>query len=262
MAAVERYVRFAHRDQILYGRVEGDIIVALEGDPFTAPRETGETFPLQGVRLLAPCRPGKAVCVGLNYKNHAAEMKQELPSEPVLFLKPPTSVIGPGEDIIFWPMVGRLDYEAELAVVIGRTCHRVSQEEAGDYIFGYTIANDVTARDLQKKDGQWTRAKSFDTFLPLGPYIVRGVDPTDLPVQAYLNGRLRQDGRTSQLIFPIPYLVSFISQIMTLLPGDVILTGTPEGVGSMEVGDEIEIRIPGLGSLVNRVAAPGHPSRP
>ncbi|MGI9951682.1 fumarylacetoacetate hydrolase family protein [Moorellaceae bacterium AZ2] len=256
MAAVERLVRFLNKGEILYGRLEQDTIVALEGDIFNAPRETGQTFPLDGVKLLAPCRPSKAVCVGLNYKNHAAEMKQELPAEPVIFLKPPTSVIGPGESIIYWPMVGRLDYEAELAVVIGKPCHRVSEREAEDYIFGYTIGNDVTARDLQKKDGQWTRAKSFDTFLPLGPYIVRGVDPADLAIQAYLNGELRQDSRTSQLIFPVPHLVSFISQIMTLLPGDVILTGTPEGVGSMQVGDEIEIRIQELGSLVNRVAAP------
>ncbi|MGB9859366.1 MAG: fumarylacetoacetate hydrolase family protein [Moorellaceae bacterium] len=257
MAAKEVFVRFSDpRGEIFYGRLEEDRIAVLEGDIFGSPREKGEVYRLEEVKLLAPCRPSKAVCVGLNYRSHAQEMRLEIPEEPVIFIKPSTSVIGPGEEIIFWPMVGRLDYEAELAVVIGKPCRNVSEKEAPDYIFGYTIGNDVTARDLQKRDGQWTRAKSFDTFLPLGPYIVRGVEVTDLAVQAYLNGELRQDGRTSQLIFSVPYLVSFISQVMTLLPGDVILTGTPEGIGSMQVGDRIEIRIEELGSLVNTVGSP------
>jgi len=249
------FVRFWGEGKPLYGRLEEGKIIALEGDPFHGYLESGRIYNLQEVKLLAPCRPSKAVCVGLNYRNHALEMKQPFPEEPVLFLKPSTSVIGPGEDIIYWPGIRRLDYEAELAVVIGKYCHRVREEEAGEYILGYTIANDVTARDLQKKDGQWTRAKSFDTFLPLGPYIVTGIEPGDLLIQARLNGELKQDSRTSQLIFPVPYLVSFISQVMSLLPGDVILTGTPEGVGPMQVGDSIEIYIEEIGSLVNRVVA-------
>ncbi|WP_338835303.1 fumarylacetoacetate hydrolase family protein [Neomoorella thermoacetica] len=256
MERSEKIVRFSAGGEVFYGRLEGEKILALEGEIFGPCRESGRQFSLDEVRLLAPCRPGKAVCVGLNYRNHITEMSEKLPEEPVLFIKPSTSVIGPGETIIYWPMVGRLDYEAELAVVIGREAHNVEEREAADYIFGYTIANDVTARDLQQKDGQWTRAKGFDTFLPCGPWIVRGIDAGDLQVQAFLNGELKQDGRTSQLIFPVPRLVSFISRVMTLQPGDLILTGTPAGVGPMQVGDTIEIRVENIGSLVNRVAAP------
>ncbi|WP_406676304.1 fumarylacetoacetate hydrolase family protein [Neomoorella carbonis] len=256
MAKVEKFVRFTTGKETFYGRLDGETIIAFEGDIFGEYRENGRRFNLKEVRLLAPCRPGKAVCVGLNYRNHAAEMAEKVPDEPIIFIKPPTSVIGPNENIIYWPMVGRLDYEAELAVVIGRKAHNVKEAEAEEYIFGYTVGNDVTARDLQQKDGQWTRAKSFDTFLPLGPYIVRGIDVSDLRVQSYLNGELKQDGRTSQLIFSVPFLVSFISRVMTLLPGDIILTGTPEGVGPMQVGDTVEIRVEGIGSLVNRIVAP------
>ncbi|QGP94022.1 putative protein YisK [Neomoorella glycerini] len=256
MEKVEKFVRFTVGEGVFYGRLEGDMIIALEGDIFGAYRENGQQYNLNEVRLLSPCQPSKAVCVGLNYRRHAAELTMEVPGEPVIFIKPPTSVIGPNENIIYWPMVKRLDYEAELVVVIGREAHNVKEEEAGEYIFGYTVGNDVTARDLQQKDGQWTRAKSFDTFLPLGPYIVRGIDVSDFRVQSFLNGELKQDGRTSQLIFSVPFLVSFISQVMTLLPGDIIMTGTPEGVGPMEVGDTIEIRVENIGSLVNKVAAP------
>lgn len=256
MTEKAKFVRFLANGQPLYGRLEGEVVIALEGDLFNGYREKGESYYLKEVKLLAPCQPSKAVCVGLNYRSHAAEMRQPLPKEPVLFLKPSTSLIGPEEEIIYWPGIGRLDFEAELAVVIGKVCHKIKEEEAQQYILGYTIANDVTARDLQKKDGQWTRAKSFDTFLPLGPYIVTGIAPDDLLIQARLNGELKQNSRTSQLIFSVPYLVSFISQVMTLLPGDVILTGTPEGVGPMQVGDTIEIYIEELGSLTNRVAAP------
>ncbi|PRR74771.1 fumarylacetoacetate hydrolase family protein [Neomoorella humiferrea] len=250
---VEKFIRFTTGKEIFYGRIDGETIIALEGDIFGEYRESGRRFNLNEVSFLAPCRPSKAVCVGLNYRDHIQEMGDKVPDEPVIFIKPSTSVIGPNDNIIYWPMVKRLDYEAELAVVIGSRCHNVKEEEAWEYIFGYTVGNDVTARDLQQKDGQWTRAKSFDTFLPLGPHIVRGIDASDLRVQSFLNGELRQDGRTSQLIFPIPFLVSFISRVMTLLPGDVILTGTPEGVGPMQIGDTIEIRIEGVGSLVNRI---------
>ncbi|MDN5362901.1 MAG: hypothetical protein PWP70_1948 [Moorella sp. (in: firmicutes)] len=256
MEKITKIVRFAVEGEICYGRLEGEDIRGLEGDIYSSPRETGRKYNLNQVRLLAPCRPGKAVCVGLNYRSHIVEMAENLPAEPVLFIKPATSIIGPEEDIIYWPLVGRLDYEAELAVVIGREAHNIREEEAGDYIFGYTVANDVTARDLQQKDGQWTRAKGFDTFLPCGPWIVRGIDPADLRVQSFLNGVQKQDGRTSQLIFSVPHLVSFISHVMTLQPGDLILTGTPEGIGPMQVGDTIEIRVEQIGSLVNRVAGP------
>ncbi|KYH31611.1 fumarylacetoacetate hydrolase family protein [Neomoorella mulderi] len=256
MVKVEKFVRFAAGEETFYGRLDGETIIALEGDIFGAYRENGRRFNLNEVTLLAPCRPGKAVCVGLNYRSHAAEMAEKVPEDPVIFIKPPTSVIGPNANIIYWPMVKRLDYEAELAVVIGREAHNVKEEEAEEYIFGYTVGNDVTARDLQQKDGQWTRSKGFDTFLPIGPYIVRGIDVADLRVQSFLNGELKQDGRTSQMIFCVPFLVSFISQVMTLLPGDIILTGTPEGVGPMQVGDTIEIRVEEVGSLVNRIVAP------
>jgi len=173
-----------------------------------------------------------------------------------MFIKPPTTLLAPFGDVVYWPMVGQLDYEGELAVIIGKECHMVNEAEALDYVFGYTIANDITARDLQRKDGQWTRAKSFDTFLPLGPSIVTGIDASDLGLQTYVNGELKQDGRTSDLIFGVPYLVSFISQIMTLYPGDVIITGTPFGIGPLQVGDEVEVRIEGLGVLRNRVVRP------
>ncbi len=256
MANIEKFVRCSAGKETFYGRLEGETIIALKGDIFGSWEESDRRFHLNEVKLLAPCQPSKAVCVGLNYRRHAAELTMNVPEEPVIFIKPSTCIINPGEEIISWPMVERLDYEAELAVVIGRTAHNVKEEEAWEYIFGYTAGNDVTARDLQQKDGQWTRAKGFDTFLPLGPYLVRGINPPDLSVQSYLNGELKQDGRTSQLIFSIPCLVSFISQVMTLLPGDIIMTGTPEGVGPMQAGDTIEIRVEGIGSLVNRIAAP------
>lgn len=256
MENVERFVRFVAGKEVLYGKLEGEMIQALEGDIFGDYRVTGRQYELKDVRLLAPCQPSKAVCVGLNYRRHAAELTMTVPEEPVIFIKPSTSIIGPGDDIVYWPMVQQLDYEAELVVVIGREAHNVSEKEADQYIFGYTVGNDVTARDLQRKDGQWTRAKSFNTFLPFGPQIVRGIDVSNVQVQSYLNGELKQNGRTSQMIFPVPYLVSFISKVMTLLPGDIIMTGTPEGVGPMQVGDTIEILVEKIGTLVNRIVAP------
>lgn len=201
MVQLEKFIRCRVGEEIFYGRLEGETVRVLEGNIFGEYRENGRQFNLNEVKLLAPCQPSKAVCVGLNYRRHAAELTMEVPEEPVIFLKPPTSIIGPNEDIIYWPMVKQLDYEAELLVVIGREARNIEEGEVEQYIFGYTVGNDVTARDLQRKDGQWTRAKSFDTFLPLGPCIVRGIDVTDLRVQAFLNGELRQDGRTSQLIF-------------------------------------------------------------
>ncbi|OPZ60416.1 MAG: Ureidoglycolate lyase [Deltaproteobacteria bacterium ADurb.Bin510] len=204
----------------------------------------------QNLRL----EPTKIVAVGLNYRDHAAEMKLDLPATPVIFMKPATTVIGPDEAIVYPEGVTRLDYEAELGVVIAKTCRKVSRAQAREFILGYTCVNDVTARDLQPLDGQWTRAKSYDTFCPLGPWIETVLDPTRLKIEAFLNGELRQCSNTANLIFDVFTLVEFISNIMTLNPGDVIATGTPAGIGPMQVGDEIEIAIEGLGRLRNRVA--------
>lgn len=251
-----QYIRFSLDGNTYYGLLQGNQIVIIEGDIFADYKFTDRVVPLEDVTLLPPCQPGSIVCVGLNYRQHALEMGLELPSEPIIFLKPHTSLLPHQGDIVYWPSVGRLDYEAELAIIIGRQCHMVSEEDAMQYVFGYTIANDVTARDLQRKDGQWTRAKSFDTFCPLGPSIVTGIDAGNLRLKAILNGQVQQDGSTADLIFNIPQLVSFVSQVFTLNPGDIILTGTPSGIGPMQVGDEIQIEIEGLGTLTNRVVAP------
>ena len=197
--------------------------------------------------------PTKIILAGLNYRDHAKEMKMKIPKEPVIFLKPATTLIGHQDEIIYPPGVKRLDYEAELAVVIKKRARNVSLQQAKEYILGYTCLNDVTARDLQKKDGQWTRAKSFDSFCPVGPCLATDLDTSDLRIQAYLNGKLKQDSTTSQLIFSVEYLVFFVSKIMTLLPGDIISTGTPPGTSPMHPGDTIEVKIEGVGTLRNYV---------
>jgi 2-keto-4-pentenoate hydratase/2-oxohepta-3-ene-1,7-dioic acid hydratase in catechol pathway len=247
--------RFAEGDRIFYGIVSGGTVQEVSGDIFSEYRIPDTRHALHGLKVLAPCAPSKIVAVGLNYRTHAAEVKMELPQEPILFLKPSTAVIGPGEIIIYPAMAKRVDYEGELGVVIGKRCQAVTVEQAPDYILGYTCVNDVTARDLQKKDGQWTRAKGFDTFSPLGPFIETGLDPADVLIETFLNGEKKQSSSTSDLIFPVPYLVSFISRVMTLLPGDVIATGTPSGIGPMQHGDAVEVRIEGIGVLKNIVAA-------
>ena len=245
------------RIKLGYGILTGDVVRPLLAPPYEELRKSDQQLPLTAVRLLAPCEPTKIVALGLNYRDHAEEMRMALPDEPLIFLKPSTSVIGPEEPIIYPPQSHRVDYEAELAVVIGRRASRVSADGAGNYILGYTCCNDVTARDLQKKDGQFTRAKSFDTFAPLGPWIETDLpDPGKVTVEAYLNGQRCQHSHTGNLIFPVPVLVSFISHIMTLLPGDVISTGTPSGIGPMQPGDVIEIRLAGIGSLRNPVGKP------
>lgn len=198
-------------------------------------------------------KPSKIICVGLNYKDHAKELNMPLPDEPILFMKPVTALIGPEEDIIYPEMSERVDYEAELAIVIGKKAKDVSKEDALEYIGGFTCLNDVTARDLQKKDGQWTRAKSFDTFCPVGPKVVKDIDPNNVKIQSFLNGELKQDLNTSNLIFDVEEIVSFISKIMTLNPGDIIATGTPPGIGPMKKGDKIEVKIEGIGTLRNYV---------
>lgn len=249
-----KIVRFLRNGEPAYGCIEGDAVYTLLGDVITAP-ECGERFAaLSEVRLLAPCTPSKIVAVGLNYRSHAEEMGVALPQEPVLFLKPPSAVVGPWDDVVYPRMAQRVDYEAELAVVIGRRAKAVSPAEAGGYIWGYTCGNDVTARDLQKKDGQWTRSKGFDTFCPLGPWIITDLpDPNRVNLSCRVNGQTRQTGNTSDLIFDVAALVSFISHVMTLEPGDVVLTGTPAGISPVQAGDEMEIEIEGIGVLKNRV---------
>jgi len=248
-----RIVRFQHQGITAYGLVEGKTVYALEGELYGEFQRGAAVAPLADVRLLAPCQPSKVVAVGLNYRDHAAETHNALPAEPLLFLKPSTAVIGPDEAIVRPAMSQQVDYEAELAVVIARRTRQVSPQEAAGYILGYTCANDVTARDIQQRERHNSRAKSFDTFCPLGPWIVTNVAPDDLRLQCRVNGVRRQDSRTSQLVFGIPALVSFISQVMTLLPGDVVLTGTPAGIGPLAPGDVVEVEIEGVGVLRNPV---------
>ncbi|MFQ6058106.1 MAG: fumarylacetoacetate hydrolase family protein [Anaerolineae bacterium] len=248
-----RIVRFQRGTRVGYGLVEGESVYALEGNVFGDFAPGAKVAELAEVELLAPSRPTKVVAVGVNYRAHAQEMGQPLPEVPLLFLKPPSAVIGPGEAIVCPAMSQRVDYEGELAVVIGKRARHVPPEEARQYILGYTCANDVTARDLQRVDGQWTRAKSFDTFCPLGPWIVPHMDPGDLALRTRVNGELRQNSSTRDLIFGVEALVSFISQVMTLESGDVILTGTPSGVGPLAPGDVVEVEIEGIGVLRNPV---------
>ena len=240
------------------GRRGLSVIAELRGHPFSPGKGgvqfTGATFPLDDVRLLAPVLPSKVVAVGRNYADHAREMGGEPPAEPVLFLKPSTAVVGHGDQIAYpVKLTQRVDYEGELAVIIGRLCREVPAAQAAEVIFGYTCANDVTARDLQARDGQWTRAKGFDTFCPLGPWIETDADPADLELTTVVNGEVRQQARTSQLLYDVPALVEYVSTVMTLLPGDVLLTGTPAGVGPLEDGDEVSVTIENIGSLRNTV---------
>ncbi|WP_395694284.1 fumarylacetoacetate hydrolase family protein [Nocardioides sp.] len=265
-----RIARFTTGEDPLYGVITGEVddlgepdpdsvVVALAGDPlYVGVKLLEEQHRLADVRLLAPVLPrSKVVAIGKNYAAHAAEMGGEPPAEPLMFLKPNTSVVGPGDPVFYPPQTSDLHFEGELAVVIGRICRDVPADQATDVIHGYTIANDVTARDLQRSDGQWTRAKGFDSFCPLGPWIETDLDPHDFEVgrsiQTHLNGDLKQDGNTRDLIFDIPTLIAHVTSVMTMLPGDVILTGTPEGVGPMQVGDEVEVSIAGLGTLTNKV---------
>jgi 2-keto-4-pentenoate hydratase/2-oxohepta-3-ene-1,7-dioic acid hydratase in catechol pathway len=250
-----KYARADYRGRIVMGFIQGDEIKVLDSDLITNPAAapTGERVKLGEVKLLAPCAPTKVAAIGINYRDHAGEMGHELPEDPVIFLKPATSVIGP-EDVILRPAQSdRVDYEAECAVVIGKTCKNVKAADASKVIFGYTCCNDVTARDLQKKDGQWTRAKGFDTFCPLGPWIETEFDAGNADVESRLNGRVMQHSNTKYLINSIPRLVEFVSAVMTLLPGDVITTGTPAGIGPMAPGDTIEIEVGGIGILKNSV---------
>jgi len=255
-----RIARFSTADGVGFGLVEGgpgeEFIAGISGHPFGPIQLTGERYSLSQVRLIAPMLPSKVVAIGKNYADHAREMGGEVPDEPLVFLKPSTSVIGSGEAIAYPTALSqRVDYEGELAVVIGRLCREVPRERAHEVIFGYTCANDVTARDLQKKDVQFTRAKGFDTFCPLGPWIQTELDPGDVGIVTSVNGEVKQNSRTSKLMYDIPALIAHVSAVMTLIPGDVILTGTPEGVGPLSVGDEVSVSIEGIGTLSNRVVS-------
>jgi len=240
-----------------FARVSGDDLLVLRGAPWEDPAETGEIVPRASARLLAPVAPTKIVCVGRNYRAHAAELGNEVPAEPLLFFKPPSSVIGPDDPIEMPPVSARVDHEGELGVVIGARCRDVSAERALDFVFGYTCVNDVTARDLQKKDGQWARAKGFDTFCPAGPLLVTGLDPRALDVRCRVGSTVRQQGNTRDMIFPVANLIAYISAIMTLEPGDLLATGTPEGVGPLAHGDGVEVEIEGVGLLRNPVRSRG-----
>jgi 2-keto-4-pentenoate hydratase/2-oxohepta-3-ene-1,7-dioic acid hydratase in catechol pathway len=252
---VEKFVRFEMSGKDCYGRLAGDSIEILDGPYWLDGKPTGESTLSGDVRLLCPVQPSKIICVGLNYHEHVehSQSATKVPDEPVLFFKPPSSLLEPGGNIVYPDNCDRIDYEAEMAVVIGRRGHKIPQAEADDYIFGYTCVNDVTARKIQKADKQWTRGKGFDTFCPAGPHVVRGVDVSNLSVEAYLNGEQKQSGRTSEMIFSIPFLIQYISAVMTLMPGDIISTGTPQGIDPMQRGDKIEVRVENIGSLVNTV---------
>jgi 2-keto-4-pentenoate hydratase/2-oxohepta-3-ene-1,7-dioic acid hydratase in catechol pathway len=261
-----RIARFTTGEDPQFGVVTGEVdehgipdedcvVVALNGDPlYVGMHVSSKEYPLSEVRLLSPVLPrSKVIGIGKNYAAHAAEMGSEVPAEPLMFMKPNTSVVGPGDPIFYPRQTSELHYEGELAVVIGRICRDVPVEKVADVIQGYTVGNDVTARDLQRADVQFTRAKGFDSFCPLGPWIETELDVSDLRVQTYLNGDLKQDASTKDMIHDVPALVAYVSSVMTLLPGDVILTGTPEGVGPMQVGDEVEVSIAGIGNLTNPV---------
>jgi 2-keto-4-pentenoate hydratase/2-oxohepta-3-ene-1,7-dioic acid hydratase in catechol pathway len=255
-----RIARFARSGEISYGLLEGpgddpaDLLVQpLAGHPLFDPTPVGEPLPLTAVRLLAPTQPINVVCVGMNYADHAAELDDEAPAEPLIFLKPATSVVGPGEPVRLPRGVGRVDHEAELAVVISKPARDLAPDRALEHVLGYTCANDVTARDQQRSDGQWARAKGHDTFCPLGPWIVTDLDASDLRVRCEVDEVLRQDGRTRDLLHGVPELLAHITAFMTLLPGDVVLTGTPAGVGPLAAGQTVSVQIEALGTLTNPV---------
>jgi len=251
-----------NKDAVRYGILDGDGLSEIS-TPFHSPpnypsKQLGASWPVSDVKLLPPSAPSKIVCVGRNYSEHAAELGNDLPKEPLIFLKPPSSILAPGDPIILTPHSERIDYEGELAIVIGKTCSRVKNPaDAQSYILGYTCLNDVTARDLQKRDVQFTRAKGFDTFCPFGPFIETELDLSSATVETFLNGTKRQSARIVEMIFPVDVIIQWISQVMTLLPGDVVATGTPSGVGPLTAGDVVEVAIRGVGTLRNPVAAPG-----
>lgn len=248
-----KIVSFQLNGNVSYGVIENNEIMLIEGDIFGDFVVTDTRVSLDEIKILPPVVPSKAVCIGLNYHDHIEETNSKVPDRPVVFIKPSTAVIGHMDDIKYPELSKRVDYEGELAVVIGKKAKDINVNEAKEYIFGYTCGNDVTARDLQPADGQWTVSKSFDTFLPLGPWIETELDPLNLEIRTYLNDELKQSSNTRHLIFDPYTLVSYISQIMTLLHGDIILTGTPSGIGPMKKGDKVVVEIENIGSLINYV---------
>ena len=253
-----KIVRFSYGNETKHGILYKDAVQSIVGTPYGIIEAGSDTYRINEIKLLAPVVPSKIVALGLNYLSHAKEFNFTVPEVPLFFIKPSTSVIGPGDNIVYPSSSRQVDYEAELGVVIKKPARYISEKEARDYILGYTCVNDVTARDQQKKDGQWTRAKSYDTFAPIGPHIETDLNPENTIVESYLNGTLKQRANTSDLIFSVPRLVSFISGVMTLLPGDIIATGTPSGIGPMTPGDTIEVKISGVGSLINHVVRSLH----
>jgi 2-keto-4-pentenoate hydratase/2-oxohepta-3-ene-1,7-dioic acid hydratase in catechol pathway len=252
-----KIVRIKADGDIVYGVADSEGVLVYRGSPFVAWEPTETVVPWPKVNLLAPVLPTKVLCVGQNYEEHAAELGNEVPEEPLVFMKPATAVVGPNAAVIHPPISNEVHHEAELAVVISRPARNVRAEDASAYIFGYTAANDVTARDLQIKDGQWTRAKGFDTFCPLGPAIETELDPLErLAIICRVNGEVRQAGFTVDMIFGVAEIIEFITAFTTLLPGDVVLTGTPPGVSKVEPGDLMEVEVDGIGILANRVVAP------
>ena len=237
--------------EAVWAIVDGETVYRLEGSPWASAERGAAIGPLSGAKLLAPCEPTKVVCIGLNYRAHAAESGQQVPPEPLMFLKPPTSVVGPGDDVVWAPGSEHIDYEAELAVVFKRQAKSVPAGAFKDYVLGYTCANDISARDFQRGDGQWARAKGSDTFCPLGPWIETDVDPGDLRISGKLNGETKQDSRTSDLVFDVDFLISHLTKYFTMYPGDVLITGTPAGIGPMNPGNSYEVTIEGVGSLSN-----------
>lgn len=242
-------------ERTAFARVEGEELHLLRGAPWESLDETGDVLPLASARLAAPVAPSKIVCIGRNYRAHAAELGNEVPPEPLLFFKPPSALIGPDEPIVLPRQSVRVDHEAEIGVVLGARCRNVTPEAALAAIFGATCVNDVTARDLQKKDGQWTRAKGFDTFCPAGPLLITGLDFAALGVRCRVSGDLRQDGNTRDMMFPVGQIIAYISEAMTLEAGDLIVTGTPSGVGPLIHGDIVEVEVDGIGALRNPVRA-------
>ena len=249
-----KFVRFKIKSDIRYGLAFENHVLEVEGDIFNQYRVSETEHDFCDLKILSPCVPSKIIAIGLNYRSHAEELGMALPEDPLVFMKPPSAVIGPDEEIIYPEMSSQVDYEGELAVIIGKKCKSVTEEDSEKYIVGYTCFNDVTARDLQRKDVQFTRAKGFDTFAPMGPFIETDINPCNVKIETFLNGEKKQFGSTSDLIFSVKTLVSFLSKIMTLWPGDIIATGTPSGIGAMKRGDVVEVRIEGVGSLRNRVA--------
>ena len=259
-----RIARFVAGDDVSFGAVEGDLedpssltVTAIAGHPFAPFQLTGTPRPLSEVRLLAPVLPSKVVAFGRNYAEHAREMGTEVPAHPVVFLKPSTSVVGTNEAILYPPQSQDVHHEAELAVVISRLCREVPIDRAADVVLGFSCGNDVTARDLQQQEQQWGRAKGFDTFCPIGPWVVTDADPADLQIRCTVNGEVRQRGTTADMVRSVAECIAHVSEAMTLLPGDVILTGTPAGVGPLHVGDRVDVTIAGIGTLTNRVVARG-----